>query len=87
MEKIGNHMNNKTEITLEQAILAAKQTASNMEKMERDLYLKLNDKEKEIEDLRDLLHDCADHLEGQFDPEDNLAMMKKIRDFLNKEYE
>lgn len=43
---------------------------------------KLNDKEKEIEDLRDLLHDCADHLEGQFDAEDNLAMMKKIRSFL-----
>lgn len=72
---------------LQKAVVAAKQTASNMERMERDLYLKLNDKEKEIEDLRDLLHDCADHLEGQFDPEDNLAMMKKIRDFLNKKYE
>ncbi len=80
-------MKPKVEITLEQAILAAKQTASNMERMERDLYLKLNEKEKEIEDLRDLLHDCADHLEGQFDPEDNNVMIKKIRDFLNKKYE
>lgn len=67
---------------LQKAVIAAKKTASNMEKMERELYLKLNDKEKEIEDLRDLLHDCADHLESQFDSEDNLAMMKKIRKFL-----
>ena len=57
-----------------------------MERMETDLYLKLNDKEKEIEDLRDLLHDCADHLEGQFDAEDNLAMMEKIRLALDSKF-
>ena len=40
--------------------------------------------EKEVEDLRSLLHDCADHLEGQFDSEDNITMMKKIRALLDK---
>jgi hypothetical protein len=57
----------------------------------RDAYLELLDKynlaKKEIEDLRDLLHDCVDHLEGQFDSEDNIAMMKKIRAFLDKKFE
>jgi hypothetical protein len=43
--------------------------------------------EKEVEDLRDLLYDCADHLEGQFDSEDNIMMMKKIRALLDKKFE
>ena len=70
----------------EKAEDALQKTCKNMERMETDLYLKLNDKEKEIEDLRDLLHDCADHLEGQFDAEDNLAMMEKIRLALDSKF-
>lgn len=72
---------------LKNAISAAQKTAKNMEEMERDLYLKLNDKETEIEDYRDLLHDCADHLESQFDPQDNIAMIEKIRNFLDKRFQ
>jgi hypothetical protein len=71
----------------DKAIEAAKQTSHNMGEMETDLYLKLNTKEDEIESLRDLLLDCADHLEGQFDAEDNIAMMRKIRTALDKRFE
>jgi hypothetical protein len=46
--------------------------------------IELNQKEEEIDNLRDLLHDCVDHLEGQFDAEDNIVMIKRIRDYLNK---
>jgi vacuolar-type H+-ATPase subunit I/STV1 len=70
----------------EKAEDALQKTCKNMERMETDLYLNLNDKEKEIESLRDLLHDCADHLEEQFDAEDNLAMMKKIRLALDSKF-
>ncbi|NDB82867.1 MAG: hypothetical protein EB127_09020 [Alphaproteobacteria bacterium] len=71
----------------EKAEEALNKTCKNMERMETDLYIKLNDKEEEIEDLRDLLLDCADHLEGQFDSEDNITMMKKIRTLLDKKFE
>ena len=45
----------------EKAIKAAKQTAKNMEEMERDLYLQLNEKEKEIEHLKYLLSESLNH--------------------------
>lgn len=45
----------------EKAIKAAKQTAKNMEEMERDLYLKLNEKEKEIDRLKYLLSESLNH--------------------------
>ena len=49
--------------------------------------IELNQKEEEIDNLRDLLHDCVDHLEGQFDAEDNIVMIKRIRDYLNKKWD
>lgn len=45
----------------EKAIKAAKQTAKNMEEMERDLYLKINEKEKEIDHLKYLLSESLNH--------------------------
>jgi len=41
------------------AINAAKQTAKNMEQMERDLYLKINDLEKFNENLKECLYDIV----------------------------
>jgi len=55
---------NLANIEKEKAIKAAKQTAKNMEEMERDLYLKLNEKEKAIEDLKDLLVELLDKIKN-----------------------
>jgi RNA processing factor Prp31 len=53
---------NLANLEKEKAIKAAKQTAKNMEEMERDLYLKLNEKEKTIEDLKDLLVELSEKI-------------------------
>lgn len=45
----------KLEEERDRAIYAAKQTIKNMEEMERNLYLKINDLEKQVEDLKDKL--------------------------------
>lgn len=45
----------KLEEERDRAIYAAKQTMKNMENMERDFYLKINDLEKQVEDLKDKL--------------------------------
>jgi len=55
---------NLANLEKEKAIKAAKQTAKNMEEMERDLYLKLNEKEKAIEDLKDLLVELSDKIQN-----------------------
>jgi hypothetical protein len=54
---------NLANLEKEKAIKAAKQTAKNMEEMERDLYLKLNEKEKAIEDLKDLLVELSEKIQ------------------------
>jgi RNA processing factor Prp31 len=54
---------NLANLEKEKAIKAAKQTAKNMEEMERDLYLKLNEKEKTIEDLKDLLVELSEKIQ------------------------
>jgi hypothetical protein len=68
----------------ERAFIAAKKTAENMEEMERDLYIRLADKEEESETYRDLLQDAIEVLLGQSDSEDSLAMIKKIESVLKE---
>jgi hypothetical protein len=63
----------------DKAVEAAKKTAKNMEEMERDLYLKLIDKEKELENLKDLLRDLTEEL-----PDDS-KFHQRIKNILEKE--
>ena len=70
---------NLANLEKEKAIKAAKKTAKNMEEMERDLYLKLIDKEKELENLKDLLQDLTEEL-----PNDS-KFHQKIKNILEKE--
>jgi len=57
----------------DKAIQAAKQTAKNMEEMERDLYLKLNQKEEEIENLKYLLAESLNYFQSV-----DLNLVRKI---------
>jgi hypothetical protein len=70
---------NLANLEKEKAIKAAKKTAKNMEEMERDLYLKLIDKEKELENLKDLLQDLTEEL-----PNDS-KFHQRIKNILEKE--
>lgn len=64
---------NLANLEKDKAFRVAKQTAKNMEEMERDLYLKLNEKETQIEELKYLLSESLNYFTSV-----DLDLVKKI---------
>jgi hypothetical protein len=69
---------NAIKLERDKAIAETGQAYKDMDRVERDFFLRLGEKEKECRVYKDLLREVVDELSSQHDAEDSMNMIRKI---------